>query len=508
MYKQVALVILDGWGLNDEVHGNALHGNTPTLTHLLASHPSARLACSGTAVGLMEGQMGDSNVGHLNIGAGRVVYQDLVRIQAALGKGDLRNHPEWVALCGTLQKKGGRLHLFGLLSDGGVHSHIEHLKAVLRECRLAALEVYLHVQLDGRDVSPTSGVSFLRDIEDFLSALGCGKVATVMGRYYGMDRDKRWERTALAFRAMTAGEGERISLASSALEAKYAQGITDEFIPPLILAEQMPQAQLRDGDALLCFNFRADRMRQIVQSLGGGEVGFARALQPKVDIMTFTRYQEDFAYPYLFAPQDLSFTLGEVVSQAGFRQLRMAETEKYAHVTFFLNGGSEAPTPGEERILIPSPKVATYDLAPAMSAPQLAATFAAKASEGYQLLVLNFANLDMVGHTGVFEAACEAAKVVDAALEMVVSAVLAQGGALVVTADHGNAESMLDEHGLPLTAHTLNDVGCVVIAPRHNLSLRQRGALADVAPTVLALLGLTQPEAMTGESLILGGLME
>ncbi|MBT9134159.1 MAG: 2,3-bisphosphoglycerate-independent phosphoglycerate mutase [Firmicutes bacterium] len=498
MYKQVALVILDGWGLSDETRGNALSGNMPILTQLLASHPSARLACSGTAVGLMEGQMGDSNVGHLNIGAGRVVYQDLVRIQAALSRGELRHHPEWVRLCRALQSRGGRLHLFGLLSDGGVHSHIDHLKAVLQECKLAALEVYLHLQLDGRDVSPTSGVAFLRDMENFLGELGCGQIATVMGRYYGMDRDKRWERTALAFGAMTAGVGESVALASSAVDAKYAAGITDEFIPPMLLAGSGQHGLLRDGDGVLCFNFRADRMRQIVQSIGEREVS----------ILTFTRYHEDFAYPYLFAPQDLYSTLGEVVSHAGFKQLRMAETEKYAHVTFFLNGGTETPYLGEDRILIPSPKVATYDLAPAMSAPKLAEAFVEKVKEGYQLMVLNFANLDMVGHTGVYEAACTAAKAVDVALGQVVSAVLAEGGALVITADHGNAESMQNEQGQPLTAHTLNEVACVVVSPFHTVSLRTTGVLADVAPTVLALLGLEQPAAMTGESLIMGGTME
>jgi len=508
MYKQVALVILDGWGLNSAAHGNALHGNMPLLAQLLANYPSARLACSGKAVGLMDGQMGDSNVGHLNIGAGRVVYQDLVRIQVALGQGELRAHPEWTKLAATLGSRGGRLHLFGLLSDGGVHSHIDHLKAVLLECKLASLEVYLHLQLDGRDVSPTSGASFLCDIEGFIAELGCGQIATVMGRYYGMDRDKRWERTALAFRALTEGAGEQVAKASSAVDAKYAAGVTDEFIAPLILAAQVPQGRLSDGDGVLFFNFRADRMRQIVQSVGGGEVGFARTLQPQVDVLTFTRYQEDFTYPYLFAPQDLTSTLGEVVSRTGLKQLRMAETEKYAHVTFFLNGGTEVPYPGEDRVLIPSPQVATYDLAPAMSATLLAEACVEKTKEGYHLVVLNFANLDMVGHTGVFEAACAAARAVDTALARVVSAVLAEGGALVITADHGNAESMLDEKGQPLTAHTQNDVACVVVAPSHAVRLRDTGILADIAPTVLALLGVAQPEAMTGESLIEGGLVQ
>jgi len=509
MYRQVALIILDGWGLRDEAHGNALKAvPTPTLDWLLTTYPAARLACSGTAVGLTEGQMGDSNVGHLNIGAGRIVFQDLVRISLALRQGYVGVHPQWGRLCRDLRHRGGRLHLFGLLSDGGVHSHIDHLKVVLEECKRAELEVYLHLQLDGRDVAPTSGAGYLRDIERFLQELGCGYIATVMGRYYGMDRDKRWERTALAFAAITQGEGARVELASTAVEDKYGEGVTDEFVPPLVLADQMPQGLLQAGDGILFFNFRADRARQIVQSLSGDEVGFTRAVQPQIDILTFTRYHEEFTHPYLFHPQDLSDTLGQVVSHAGFRQLRMAETEKYAHVTFFFNGGTETPYPGEDRVLIPSPPVSTYDLAPAMSATKLAEVFADKVKEGYALMVLNFANLDMVGHTGVFAAACEAVKAVDEALGRVANAVLTQGGALVITADHGNAENMLDEYGQPLTAHTLSEVACLVVTPFQKIQLRSAGVLADVAPTVLTLLGLGQPAAMTGNSLIVGGMVE
>lgn len=508
MYKQVALIILDGWGLREERAGNAIKCvPTPHLDWLLSTYPTASLRCSGEAVGLMEGQMGDSNVGHLNIGAGRVVFQDLVRISRALGQGYLKSSEPWNSLCDNLRSRGGRLHIFGLLSDGGVHSHIDHLKAVLRDAH--GLEVYLHLQLDGRDVAPTTGATFLRDIEDFLQYQGRGQIATVMGRYYGMDRDQRWDRTEKAYNAMTHGSGELVELPSAAVEAKYNQGITDEFIAPMIVRASQPHGRVRSGDGILYFNFRADRVRQIVQSFDTqAEVAFERRVKPQVDIVTFTRYHQSFPFPYLFGPQDLTGTLGEVVSKAGLRQLRMAETEKYVHVTFFLNGGRDNPYPGEERRLIPSPKVSTYDLQPEMSAPELAKEFVEKLNDGYSLLVLNFANLDMVGHTGVYEAACKAVTAVDTALGQVVRGVLARGGAAIVTADHGNAEYMFDEAGHPCTTHTLNDVGCVLATPENQISLRATGILADIAPTVLELMGLKIPELMTGRSLITGGMKQ
>lgn len=508
MYKQVALIILDGWGQSQRNYGNALKCvPTPNIDALMQKYPSATLQCAGEAVGLMPGQMGDSNVGHLNMGAGRVVFQDLVRVTKALGEDYLSSSPVWQSLVlGTLAR-GGRLHLFGLLSDGGVHSHIGHLKTILAYCLAVNLEVYLHLQLDGRDVPPTSGVGFLQEIEAYLALYNSAHIATVMGRYYGMDRDQRWERTAQAFAAMVAGEGKVVEQASRAVEELYAEGITDEFIPPLVVDAAQPAARVKDGDGLLVFNFRADRVRQIVQSFDPSyEVGFTRPIVPAVAITTLTRYHDLFKYPYIFAPQDLSSTLGEVISQAGLKQMRMAETEKYAHVTFFFNGGRDKAFPAEDRVLIPSPKVATYDLEPKMSALELTDTFIGKTSEGYNFIVLNYANLDMVGHTGVYAAACQAVATVDACLGRAVQAVLSSGGAAVITSDHGNAEQMLDDSGEPYTAHTLSDVACIIAAPGKNLAVRKTGVLADIAPTVLELLGLTQPEAMTGHSLITGGL--
>ena len=508
MFEQVALIILDGWGQRSEPIGNALKCvPTPHLDAIMRAYPHALLKCSGEAVGLAPGQMGDSNVGHLNIGAGRVVFQDLVRITKALDDGYLEKSPVWQGLVEGAVARNSRLHLFGLLSDGGVHSHISHLKSILAQCAKDHLEVYLHLQLDGRDVAPSSGAGFLQDIEAYINELGTGVIATVMGRYYGMDRDQRWERTARAYHALVSGEGQVVDIASSAVVEHYQQGTTDEFILPLVLRAAQPHARLQDGDAILFFNFRADRMRQITQALGSdAEVGFPRSSRPRVRVATFTRYHEAFEFPYLFAPQDLSGTLGEVVSEAGLRQLRMAETEKYVHVSFFLNGGSDKAFVGEERLLIPSPKVATYDLKPSMSAHELTASFIEKSRAGYNLLVLNYANLDMVGHTGVFDAACQAVAVIDSCVGQVIEVLLAQGSAVVLTADHGNAEQMLDDHSDVYTAHTLNDVACVVITPQKSLSLRNNGILADIAPTVLQLLGLKQPQVMTGRSLITGGM--
>lgn len=507
MYNQVALIILDGWGQSAEEAGNALKCvPTPRIDALMHEYPHALLQCSGEAVGLSSGQMGDSNVGHLNIGAGRVVFQDLVRITKALREGYLTESPVWNTLLEQARAQGGRLHLLGLLSDGGVHSHIDHLKAILDECARANLRVYLHLQLDGRDVAPTSGAGFLQDIEAYIDRLGTGEIATVMGRYYGMDRDQRWERTEKAYNAIVAGEGQPVELASAAVLEHYQQGITDEFVLPLVLSLAQPQSRIKNGDAVLFFNFRADRMRQIVQAIGSdAEVGFCRGQRPIVQPVTFTRYHQAYEFTYMFAPQDLSGTLGEVVSQAGLKQLRMAETEKYVHVSFFLNGGSDKAFPGEERVLVPSPKVATYDLKPEMSAPELTDLFIEKSREGYNLLVLNYANLDMVGHTGVFDAACKAVATIDSCVGLVIDELLVQGSAVVLTADHGNAEHMLDGNGAVYTAHTVNDVACVVITPSHKLSLRDTGVLADIAPTVLQLMGLKQPHTMTGESLITGG---
>jgi len=505
MYKQVALIILDGWGLRAETKGNALKSvATPALDHFQQQYPSAQLACSGEAVGLMPGQMGDSNVGHLNIGAGRIVYQDLARITRSLAQGELAANTTWQSLVSKTRLNQGRLHLYGLLSLGGVHSHTEHLQEILRQCHSEKLQVYLHLLLDGRDAPPTSGQAWLTEMEDFVHDLGTGRIATVMGRYYGMDRDTRWERTAKAYDALTLGQGQVVTKASSAVLEHYRAGLTDEFMTPLVVAAEQGKAEMRDGDSLLFFNFRADRMRQIVQAFSyQQEVGFVRSRQPELNIATFTRYHQDLPFPQVFLPEDLADTLGEVVSRAGHRQLRLAETEKYAHVTFFFSGGREDAFLGEDRLLIPSPRVATYDLMPQMSAPEVAEAFIEKWAEGYPLVVVNFANLDMVGHTGIFPAVCQAVTAVDGAVSKVLSTILESGGAAVLTADHGNAEEVYDENGDPHTAHTLNPVPCIVITPENMLAVRENGVLADIAPTVLQLMNLAQPAKMTGQSLII-----
>jgi 2,3-bisphosphoglycerate-independent phosphoglycerate mutase len=447
--------------------------------------------------------MGDSNVGHLNIGAGRVVYQDLVRISMALKDDELSRLDAWQGIMRRLRHGAGRLHLVGLLSDGGVHSHIDHLRAVLEECRKEGVSPYLHLQLDGRDAPPVSGIDFLRDVEDLLVRLGVGSIATVMGRYYGMDRDQRWERTEAAYVAMVDGRGKLVENFAAALRESYQQGITDEFVKPHVSRSLQPEARVKDADELLFFNFRADRMRQITQSFWEeGQVGFTADTRPRVNISTFTQYHRSYPFPFFFPPQNLANTLGEVLSKQNLRQLRLAETEKYAHVTFFFNGGLDTPFPGEERILIPSPKVATYDLEPAMSARQLTSTLLAKLGDGHDFIVMNYANLDMVGHTGVFEAACEAVKTIDECLGTAVREILKTGGIALVTADHGNAEQMLDEQGGVYTAHTLNKVPFVLAQEGQCYELVREGRLADVAPTVLELTGLVQPVEMTGRSLL------
>jgi 2,3-bisphosphoglycerate-independent phosphoglycerate mutase len=502
----VALIILDGWGISDETAGNALRCvPTPNLDWLQSAYPSSYLESFGESVGLMPGQMGDSNVGHLNLGAGRIVYQDLVRITAGLSGDALSSSTAWVDLVGRLKAGGGRLHLFGLLSDGGVHSHIDHLKAILHGCRGLGLTVFLHAQLDGRDVAPDSGAGFLTDIVSFMEREGVGHLATVMGRYYGMDRDQRWERTELAYRAMIRGEGPSISHADLAVRGSYEAGVTDEFVPPMVMASSQPEGQIRSGDELFFFNFRADRARQIVQAFWPeATVGFVRDDLPRIHITTMTEYRSDFPFPHVFPKQNLTNTLGEVVSRAGLTQLRLAETEKYAHVTYFFNGGAETPFTGEDRTLIPSPKVATYDLQPEMSAADVTEAFLRGIEQGYALIVMNYANMDMVGHTGDFAAACRAVETVDRMVGIAVRAVLAKGGTAVVTADHGNAEKMLDEQGDVYTAHTLNPVRVIVAGDATSrLDLRSGGILADVAPTILELMSLPQPAEMTGRSLII-----
>ncbi|HSL93115.1 MAG TPA: 2,3-bisphosphoglycerate-independent phosphoglycerate mutase [Bacillota bacterium] len=502
----VALIIIDGWGISEEKVGNAvLCVPTPNLDWLQAAYPASYLESFGQSVGLMPGQMGDSNVGHLNLGAGRIVYQDLVRITTALMEHFLDASPEWLDLAERLALGGGRLHLFGLLSDGGVHSHIDHLKAILRQCRGLGLTVFLHAQLDGRDVAPDSGAGFIADIVDFMACEGVGRLATVMGRYYGMDRDQRWERTEQAYLAMVKGQGQVVTDAERAVRESYAAGVTDEFVAPMVLDDAQFEGRISDRDEMFFFNFRADRARQIIQAFWSTAVpGFDRASLPAVGITTMTEYRGDFPFPHLFPPQNLSNTLGEIVSKAGRTQLRLAETEKYAHVTYFFNGGTEAPFPGEERVLVPSPKVATYDLQPEMSAAAVTEVFLKGIEKGYDLIVMNYANMDMVGHTGDFAATCRAVATVDSMVGVSVRAVLGRGGTAVITADHGNAEKMLNETGDVYTAHTLNPVRVIIAGEETRLlPLRGGGILADVAPTILELMSLAQPAEMTGRSLII-----
>lgn len=501
--KPVMFVVLDGWGWRDEEADNAVRqANTPCFDRLWAAGPRAFLHTSGHDVGLPEGQMGNSEVGHLNLGAGRVVMQDLPRIDTAVADGSLATNPAVQDLIGKLKASGGTLHLMGLLSTGGVHSHQNHGLALAKIFGDAGIKVAIHAWTDGRDTGPTTSPGFLREFEPKLPATA--HIATVCGRYFAMDRDNRWERVKQAWDAIVLAEGTRAASAAAAIEAAHAAGKTDEFIPAAVIGDY---AGMRDGDALLCFNFRADRVRQILAALlDPAFKGFERARQPKlVAAAGMTQYSTvlDAFLATLFPPQSMKDILGEVVSRAGKTQLRMAETEKYPHVTYFFNGGEETPFPGEDRVMVPSPKVATYDLQPEMSAPELAEKAVQAIHSGkYDLIILNFANADMVGHTGSLAAAIKACEAVDAGLARIVEAIRAQGGALLFTADHGNAELMKDpKTGGPHTAHTTNPVPVVLVGGAAGATLHD-GRLADIAPTLLALMGLPQPEAMTGRSLI------
>ncbi|MGE4299377.1 MAG: 2,3-bisphosphoglycerate-independent phosphoglycerate mutase [Desulfovibrionaceae bacterium] len=505
------LLILDGWGIAPPGPGNAVSlANTPNIDALLATYPRTRLACCGRAVGLPDGFMGNSEVGHMNIGAGRVVYQDMTRIDIAIEEGKLDENETLAALLAAAKAKGGRIHYMGLLSDGGVHSHIRHLFGLLLLAKKAGVEPVVHVFTDGRDTPPDSGKGFVADLERFMAENGVGRIATVTGRYYAMDRDKRWDRTGMAYDALTLGKGEAVADAASAVEAAYAAGETDEFIKPRIVQRDgRPVATLDDGDAVFFFNFRADRARQMTRALfDDGFDGFARAKRPALaGLATMTQYENAFGLPVAFAPVHITRTLGEFLSARGNAQLRIAETEKYAHVTYFFNAGVEDPYPGEERRLIPSPRdVATYDLKPQMSADKVCDTLLEEWNKGvYDLVVCNFANPDMVGHTGIIPAVITALETVDACVGRIRDAVLASGGRILMTADHGNSERMLDEEGHPFTAHSMNPVHFVYIergAENGKGVAMREGVLGDIAPTILGLWGVTPPAEMTGGSLI------
>lgn len=500
------LLILDGFGIAPAGKGNAVHlANTPVLDGLFATYPHTSLACSGRAVGLPEGFMGNSEVGHMNIGAGRIVYQDMTRIDIAIEDGSFAANPALLELMAGAKAGSGRLHLMGLLSDGGVHSHQNHIRALLTLAKAQGLkDVFVHAFLDGRDTPPSSGLGYVQALERVMAEVGVGRIATVTGRYYAMDRDKHYERNEPAYLALACGQGRAVRSAEEAVQSAYAAGETDEFVKPCVVlgADRKPLGVMGDGDGLFFFNFRADRARQLCRAFFEKDFNeFPRPLCPKLSgFSTMTRYESSFPLPAAFAPQSLEGFLGQVVSELGLRQLRIAETEKYAHVTYFLNCGVEEPMPGEERALIPSPReVPTYDHKPQMSAPEVTEALLARRRE-FSLCVCNLANLDMVGHTGIIPAAITACETVDACVGKLVTAFLADGGQVFLTADHGNAEEMLDAQGGPQTAHSTNPVPFLHIEGRGGRALKP-GKLGDIAPTILASWGGGQPAAMTGHSL-------
>ncbi|HTV88615.1 MAG TPA: 2,3-bisphosphoglycerate-independent phosphoglycerate mutase [Stellaceae bacterium] len=505
--RPLVLCILDGWGERDDGADNAIErARTPFWHGFLRQWPHAHLDASEHYVGLPDGQMGNSEVGHTNLGAGRVVMQDLPRIDAAVADGSVKRLPALQAFIAKLKAAGGTAHVIGLLSPGGVHSHQRQLAALAAAFAEAGLPVVVHAFLDGRDTPPKSAVGYMKQFQADVAGRGAIRIATVAGRYYAMDRDKRWERVEKAYRAMTVGAGEHGPDAVAAIEAAYERGETDEFVLPTVIGDYRG---MQDGDGLMFANFRADRIREIAGALVDRDfAGFDRAKPIQfAAALGLVEYSEALnrCLVTLFPPEDLSATFGEVISNAGMTQLRIAETEKYAHVTFFFNGGREAVFPGEERILVPSPKVATYDLQPEMSAPEVTDKVVAAIGSGrFDVVVLNYANTDMVGHTGRLDAAISAVETVDGCLGRLAQAVEAAGGTLVITADHGNAEMMRDpETGEPHTAHTLNPVPLVIINPPAGTVMHiANGRLADVAPTLLDILGLPQPAAMTGHSLI------
>ena len=504
----IALIILDGYGLNDNVVGNAIKAaNQPNLDKYFADYPNTILYASGMSVGLPDGQMGNSEVGHTNIGAGRVVYQELTRITKSIQDGDFFENETLKAACDNCKKNDSALHLVGLLSDGGVHSHIEHLYGLVEMAKKNDLQkVYIHCIMDGRDVSPTSGVGFIEDLQKKLDEIGTGKIATVMGRYYAMDRDNNWDRVKKAYDAMVLGVGAKSSDPVASVKASYETKdendslLTDEFIVPMVVEGG---EKISANDSVICFNFRPDRAREITRTLVDPEFkGFDRELLP-LYYVCMTQY--DASMPNVsvaFKPQTLNNTFGEYIASKGLKQLRIAETEKYAHVTFFFNGGVEAVYEGEDRKLIASPKVATYDMQPEMSAYPVADACVELINEDkYDVIILNFANCDMVGHTGDFEAAKKAVEAVDECLGKVVGALMDKDAKILITADHGNADCLIDpDNNDVFTAHTTNPVPLIVMGAG-DIKL-EKGKLADLAPTMLDLMGLSKPEEMTGNSLI------
>jgi len=511
--KPLVLIILDGWGISTETEANAIaEAAPPFYLSLLERYPHTTLEASGLAVGLPEGQMGNSEVGHINIGGGRIVYQELTRITRAISEGSFFQNKTLLEAVEAAIREESTLHLLGLLSNGGVHSHIDHLAAILEMAKQKGLfRLRVHPFLDGRDVPPQSALGYIKDLEAMLCSKcpegGDWKIATVSGRYYAMDRDKRWNRVEKAFSAIVSGEGNRSASAASAIQKSYEIGLSDEFILPTVLCEEdLPLGLIQDRDAVLFFNFRADRARQLTRALSEKEfTSFVRTDLPRLSsFASLTSYDETLQIPVAFEPSTLKKMLGEVLSKAGLRQLRIAETEKYAHVTYFFNGGREQPFEGEERILIPSPRdIATYDLRPEMSAPEVTAELVRQIKrDRFDFICVNFANPDMVGHSGILKAAVKAVKAIDHSLEKVVKAVIDAGGIAIITADHGNLEHMLDaQTGKPHTAHTTNPVPFILVT-QEKLSLRS-GIHANIAPTILELMQIPKPSEMEEDSLLL-----
>ena len=530
--KPLVLIILDGWGYRAETKANAIAlARKPTYDRLLREYPNTLIHTSGKYVGLPDGQMGNSEVGHLNIGAGRIVHMDITRIDLMIQNGEFFRHPVLLAAMKHARTGGRCLHIFGLVSDGGVHSHITHLYALLKMAKQNSVDrVFVHAFMDGRDTLPTSGAGYLEQLQQKMREYGIGKIASVSGRYYAMDRDRRWERIAKAFNVMVRGNGEAGKYADAVQGTKesYNKGVTDEFIVPFVCVdpkstgEDARASTIRDEDSCICFNFRADRVRQITRALTRNsglnkqqgrdlpdaddlDATIPRDHTPKnLHYVCMTRYDKSFALPVVIPPESLQNILANVMAQLNLRNLRVAETEKYAHVTYFFNGGVEQPFPGEERILVPSPKVATYDLKPEMSAAGIADTVVKAVEDGtFDVIIVNFANADMVGHSGKIEPTVKAVETVDACLGRIESVVRSKGGAMLITADHGNAEMLIDpQTGGPHTAHTTNPVPFIMVAEnRKQFSLKPNCSLQDISPTVLGMLGVSQPKEMTGHDL-------
>ncbi len=510
-----AIIIMDGYGLAPADDGNAIALNgSKNINSLIKTYPSATLGASGLSVGLPDGQMGNSEVGHLNMGAGRIVYQDLTKITKAIQDGDFYNNPALLKAIENAKNNGKKLHLYGLLSDGGVHSHLTHVYALLELAAKHGLkDVFVHCFMDGRDVSPTSGADYIRKLQAEMKKIGAGKIASVCGRYYAMDRDNNWDRVEKAYDMLTLGTGDATENPAEAVEKSYAAGVTDEFITPVKVYENgKPLGLLEKGDSVICFNFRPDRAREITRAVSQKEftVPKGTAFERKTGYIDpvyvcFTVYDAEFeGLEIAFPKTALDNTLGEYLAKLGKKQLRIAETEKYAHVTFFFNGGVETPNEGEKRDLIASPKVATYDLQPEMSAYLVTDKVLEELDGGeFDVVILNFANCDMVGHTGIIPAAVKAVGTVDECVKKVLDKILEMGGAALVTADHGNADKLLSEDGSPFTAHTTNPVPVILVSEKYkNAKLRTDGVLADLAPTLLTVMGLPVPKEMTGKSLI------